>query len=293
MNIIKYIKDPYYSLGNLLFTYVPKWMPDKYYLKVLWMQRMGYELNLENPSTFNEKIQWLKIHDRNPLYTKLADKIAVKEWVAKKIGNQYVIPTIGVYKDIEDINWETLPDQFVVKCNHDSGSVIICNDKKNFNADLSKKKLEKCLKRNFYWYYREWVYKNIQPQILVEKKIGDIKTLYDYKFLCFNGKVKCSFVCTDRYLDGGLHVTFFDRDWQKLPFERKFKSKDWVEKPKNYELMISLAEKLSRDIPFVRIDFFENSGSIKFGEMTFYPGAGFEEFQPSIWDKKLGELMCL
>ena len=291
----KYFTDPYYSIGNMWLIHSPKTMPDAYYLRVLWKNRMGYPLDLKNPKTFNEKIQWLKLYDRNPLYIKLADKVEVKKWVANKIGEKYVVPTIGVYDKPEQIEWSMLPSQFVLKCNHDYGSVIICKDKKKFDKQAAIQKLNNCLSRNFWWYYREWVYKNIPPKILVETYMEQENgELNDYKFLCFGGKSECSFVCTNRNSNNGMNVTFFDREWNRLPFERTFKaSLVEIPKPSNYDLMLHLAESLSLGFRFVRVDFFEVKGNVYFGEMTFYPGAGFEAFQPTIWDERIGEWLFL
>lgn len=273
-------------------------LPEEYMLKRMFKERMGYPLNLENPQTFNEKLQWLKLHDRNPLYTTMVDKYEVKKYVAEKIGEQYIIPTLGVWDHFDEIDFDKLPEKFVLKCTHDSGSVVLCRDKANFDKAAAKRKLERGLARNYYYGGYEWPYKNVKPRIIAEKFMVDESSvklkkdadITDYKVMCFNGEVHCTFTCTDRRSSEGLKVTFFDNNWNKLPFERHYPSSDKnIEEPKNFQQMKMLAEKLSESIPFVRVDFYEISGNIYFGELTFYPGSGMEEFNPAEWDKKLGD----
>lgn len=270
-------------------------IPDENYLKKIFQLKMNKPLNLECPTTFNEKLQWLKLYDRKPEYTMMVDKVEVKQYVAEKIGGEYVIPTLGIWNNPNEIDFIQLPDQFVLKCNHDSGGLCICESKNTFDITLAKKKLKKSLERDYYLWAREWPYKNVPRKILAEEYIQEKShdnhkaELKDYKFMCFHGQVKCSFICSDRFSEKGLHVTFFDRDWNVMPFERHYPSvKEGLPKPKNYEKMIELAETLSKDIPFVRVDFYEVDGKVYFGELTFYPGAGFEEFTPEIWDEILG-----
>lgn len=267
------------------------YLPDKLYLKLWYRYVTGEKLNLNNPQTFNEKLQWLKLYDRNPLYTKLVDKYEVREYIKEKIGEEYLIPLLGVWNNVSEIDFESLPNQFVLKTTHDSGGVVICKDKENFNIEKAKKFLSKHLQNNFYYSGREWPYKNVKPRIIAEKYLDfDIK---DYKFMCFNGKMKCSFVCSERHTNG-LKVTFFDKDWNKLPFERVFPcSKDILDKPKMYDRMLIVSEILSTNIPFVRVDFYEIDNKIYFGELTFYPGNGIEWFNPKKWDYKLGDMINL
>lgn len=267
------------------------YLPDKLYLKLWYRYVTGEKLNLNNPQTFNEKLQWLKLYDRNPLYTKLVDKYEVREYIKEKIGEEYLIPLLGVWDNVDEINFDELPSQFVLKTTHDSGGVVICKDKENFNIEKAKKFLSKHLQNNFYYSGREWPYKNVKPRIIAEKYLDfDIK---DYKFMCFNGKMKCSFVCSERHTNG-LKVTFFDKDWNKLPFERVFPcSKDILDKPKMYDRMLIVSEILSTNIPFVRVDFYEIDNKIYFGELTFYPGNGIEWFNPKKWDYKLGDMINL
>lgn len=267
-------------------------IPDELYLRRMFKATLHKELDLNNPQTFNEKLQWLKLHDRRPEYTNMVDKSTVKEYVGKTIGEQYLIQTLGVWEQFDDIDFNILPNSFVLKCTHDSGGVIVVRNKNEFDKNIARKILSKSLKRNFFYYGREWPYKNVPPRIIAEDLLEDSDSigLNDYKLMCFNGKVQCSFVCTQRFSTEGMRITFFDREWNVLPFERHYKkSAVEIQKPKNYEKMLDLAEKLSKGIPFVRVDFYEVSGRIYFGELTFFPGSGFEEFTPECWDKILGD----
>ena len=269
---------------------------DESFLKKAFRCYMGKELNLDNPQTFNEKLQWLKLYDRKPEYTTMVDKYAVKKYVADIIGEEYIIPTLGVWNHFDEIDFDKLPNHFVLKCTHDSGGIVICKDKNKLDLKSAKKKIEKCLKRNYYWSSREWPYKDVKPRIIAEPYMEDSKAheLIDYKFMCFNGKVKCSFTCSERFSKDGLKVTFFDKDWNVMPFERHYPvSKDSPKKPINYDKMIQFSEQLSKGIPFVRVDFYEINGQLYFGELTFYPGGGFEEFTPEEWDYKLGDFLKL
>ncbi len=270
-------------------------LPDEWYIQLQYFHHFHRFANLKNPQTFNEKLQWLKLHDRNPLYTTLVDKYNVKKWVADKIGEQYIIPTLGVWEKAEDIDFDKLPNQFVLKVNHDSGGLVICRDKSKLDKQAAIAKLARALKNNGYWYGREWPYKNVKPCIIAEQYMEDAATheLRDYKFLCSNGQVKLLFTCSERF-SGGLKVNFYDMDWKLLPFERKYpNSKIAINKPIHFNEMIVLAEKLSSNIPFVRIDFYEINKQIYFGEFTFYPGSGLEPFNPTKWDKKIGDLLEL
>ena len=276
-------------------------LSDEVYIKRKFKAMMGYELDLEHPQTFNEKLQWLKLYDRNPAYTKMVDKYEAKKYVAGVIGDQYIIPTLGVWDSFDEIDFNALPDRFVLKCTHDSGGIVICKSKKDLDMAAARKKLEKSLKNDFYLSGREWPYKNVKRRIIAEKYMEDDSRadagdtdLMDYKFMCFDGKVKCSFVCSERYSGEGLKVTFFDPDWKKLPFERHYPaSKRDIPKPKSYDLMVELAERLSDAIPFVRVDFYDINGEVFFGELTFYPGGGFEEFSPLEGDYTLGSWLTL
>lgn len=271
-------------------------MDDELFLKKQFKNVFGYELNLDSPETFNEKLQWLKLYNRKAEYTTFVDKYEVKQYVSDTIGAEYLIKNIGVWDKFEEIDFSKLPNQFVLKCTHDSGGLIICKNKEKLNLEKARKKINQALKRNYYYQNREWPYKNVKPRIICEEYMSDEKQqdLLDYKFLCYNGKVEASFVCSERRSNNGLAVDFFDRDWNHIPVKRHYRNADIVPmKPINYDIMIKLAEKLSRDIPFVRVDFYEINERIYFGEMTFYPGSGFEEFTPKEYDYFFGKKLKL
>lgn len=295
----KYIEDKNYRIKINALLGLYNRLSDEDYLKLVFKANVGQELNLNEPKTFNEKLQWLKIHDHNPQYTLLVDKYAVREYIKNKLGEEYLIPLLGVWDSPDSINFANLPNQFVLKCNHNSGlGMCICKDKEKLDIQRVKKELRKGLRQDYYLSGREWPYKNVQRKIIAEKfmvsQSTDEEGIKDYKFMCFNGHVKCSFVCSERFSKEGLKVTFFDRDWNILPFERHYpKSEKKIPKPQNYELMIEFAERLSKNIPFVRIDFYEIEGKIYFGEITFFPGSGLEEFTPVESDYMLGSWLEL
>lgn len=272
-------------------------VPEEWYLKRKFKKQVGDPLNLDNPRTFNEKLQWLKLHDRNPLYTKMVDKYEAKKYVADIIGEEYIIPTLGVWNHFDEIDFAQLPEKFVLKCTHDSGSIVICKDKKRFDKKAARKKLEHGLRYNYYYAGGfEWPYKNVKPRIIAEDFMADEfgLDLPDYKLMCFDGKVKCSFTCTGRNTDSGLHVTFYDRDWKKMPFARHYPVEETpMPKPEKYEKMVELAEILASPLKFARIDFYDINNRIYFGEITFFPGNGVEEFSPVEWDTKIGDWLKL
>lgn len=274
-------------------------LPDKEYLELQYYLTIGEVLDLENPNTFNAKLQWLKLYDRNPQYVRMTDKYEAKKYVAEVIGEEYIIPTLGIWNSFEEIDFANLPNQFVLKCTHDSGSASIILDKEKIEYNRLKEKYIKALNTNHYKVGREWVYKDIKPRIIAENYIGEIKNyeggLIDYKLMCFNGKVRCSFTCTRRFSEkDDLKVTFYDTDWKKMPFERHYAAENGnVEKPVSYSEMVKLAERLAKDIAFARIDFYEVNKRPYFGEITLYPGSGFEEFTPFEWDIKLGNWLKL
>lgn len=265
-------------------------MPDEDYIKKKYRLYMGKNLNLENPESFNEKIQWLKLHDHNERYINMVDKYEVKNYVADKIGEEYIIPTYGIWNSAEELNIDQLPKQFVLKCTHDAGSVIICMDKGNFNIAAAKTKLKRCLKKNFYFQNREWVYKNIRPRVIAEKYISDRSTgdLRDYKIYNFNGRPRIIQVSIDRFTKHKLY--FFNTDWQYIgtKLETPADSRYLIEKPAQLGEMLALAQKLSENIPFVRTDFYCFDSHIYFGEYTFYPAGGYGKFVPEQLDYELG-----
>lgn len=272
------------------------WLSDKDYIRLMYYCIMDRKINLDNPETFNEKLQWLKLYNRKKVYTTMVDKYEAKKYAASIIGEEYIIPTLGIYSSFDEIDFSKLPNQFVMKCTHDSGGVVICKDKSKLDLNFARKKINSCLKNNFFYVGREWPYKDIKPRIIIEEYMNDQKNeeLSDYKFMCFHGKVKCSFVCSERRSKEGLKVTFFDLDWKKMPFERHYPcSNEEIPKPVKYEEMIQLSEKLAKDLPFVRIDFYEVNGKVYFGEITFFPGNGTEEFTPEKYDYLLGSWIQL
>lgn len=273
-----------------------KFIDDREYLKYKFMSMLGYPLDIEHPKTFNEKLQWLKIYEKNPEYTKMVDKYLFKEYVEEKVGKEYIIPLLGVWDTFEEIDFDELPESFVLKCTNDAGSTAIIKNKKDINKEKLNEKFSKALKRDYSYLSREYPYKNVKNRIIAEKYIESEKgdEFIDYKMMCFGGKVKLSFTCSGRNSEDGLCVTFYDLNWERLPFERHYPaSKIDIPKPVHYDEMVNIAEKLADGIPFVRVDFYEIDGKVYVGEMTFFPGGGFEEFEPQEWDKKLGDFINL
>lgn len=270
------------------------WLPDKQYLHVQYWACMGKRLNLKEPNTFNEKLQWLKLYNRRPEYTMMVDKYEVKKYVADKIGEEYIIPTLGVWERFDEIDFDCLPDQFVLKCTHDSGGLVIVKDKSKFDKNVAKKEIEACLKRKYYLQNREWPYKNVKPRIIAEKYMEDSLSaeLRDYKYFAFNGSAEVMFIATDRGTD--TRFDFYDADFKHLPIVNGYPnaSKE-ICKPVNFEKMKELAERLSIGIPHLRVDFYEVNGRVYFGELTFYHWSGMMPFEPESWDQKLGEQIDL
>lgn len=270
-------------------------LPDWLYLCLKYHKRTGLCLNLRKPKTYTEKLQWLKLYDRKPLYTTLVDKFAVKKYVAQKLGEEYIIPLIGVWDDVNDIDFDALPDQFVMKCTHDSGGLEICKDKLTFDFDSAKQRIDKILKQNFYWVSREWPYKNVPPRIIIEKYMQDSETgeLRDYKFFTFNGIPKVMYIATGRGT-GETYGDFFDMDFNHLDMSIDHKTAPVMpQKPHNFEEMKKAAQKLAEGIPQVRVDFYEIDGRVYFGEMTFFHCGGFERFHPETLDGIWGEWVDL
>lgn len=295
---IKALKNPELIILLILNNkYIGTLFSDELFIKLKYRLIMKKKLNLKNPQTFNEKLQWLKLHDRKPEYTMMVDKYEVRKYIAQKLGEEYLIPLLGVWDNVDDIDFDALPNQFVLKCNHNSGlGMCICMDKSKLDIEKVKKELKKGLKQDYYMTGREWPYKNVKRKIIAEQYMIDEsgKELKDYKLMCFNGKVKCSFVVSDRFGDNGLRVTFFDTGWNVMPFKRHYrKSENIIKKPESYDKMVEFAEDLSKNIPFVRIDFYDINGRLYFGEITFFPGGGFEEFTPEKWDDELGSWINL
>ena len=290
------IMNPEIRFGYLSALGFYNKMSDQEYIRKYYKIKTGKDLQLENPVTFNEKLQWLKLHDHNPLYTRMADKYESKIYFAEKIGDKYIIPTIGVYDDFDDINFDQLPNKFVLKTTHDSGGVIICKDKKSFDVNESRKKTTKWLKRNYYYNTREWPYKNIKPRLIIEEYLDamDSVGLVEYKIFCFNGKPGVVLVCKGNAHGNGRTNDFFDIEFNHLPVKGTYpNSKDSINKPEEYNELLTLASKLSVGIPQVRVDFYVADGKIYIGETTFYHDAGCCLFDPPEWDMKFGKMIDL
>ena len=257
---------------------------------------MGGWLNLKHPQTFNEKLQWLKLYYHNPFQVLLVDKYKVKEYISKTIGKEYVIPLLGVWNSPEGIEWDKLPDKFVIKCSHDCGGIVICKNRSLFNIDEAIVKLRQCMKNNYYLESREWPYKNVKPILFAEEYMEDqYGELRDYKWFCFDGVPKALFIASDRS-KGSLetHFDFYDAQFHHLPFTNGHANSDKpLRKPESFEKMKELASKLSKGFPHVRIDFYDVNGNLYFGEFTFYHWGGMMPFKPKEWDYKFGEWLRL
>lgn len=279
-----------------LFRKLSRLIPDRIYLQIVYFRHFKKFIDFDNPKTFNEKIQWLKLNYRKEEYTNLVDKYRVKQYITKLIGEEYVIPTLGVWNNVDDIDFKSLPEKFVLKCNNDSGGIVICKNKKDFDEVKAKSFLKERLKNNGYWYGREWPYKNVKPCIIAEKYMEDSisKDLKDYKFFCFNGSMEFFDIDIDRFIEH--RSNYYDRNGNFLPFGKTYCPPDYtkkIEMPKNLDKMIELAETISHNTVLSRIDFYEIDGQVYFGEITFYPGSGFSPFTDEKWDYKLGDMIDL
>lgn len=295
-----YLRHPVRLLIRVGKNSFLKRMSDEKYLKMIFKDSMGYPLNLKQPKTFNEKLQWLKINDRKPLYTSLVDKYEAKIFAADIIGEDHVIPTLGVWERVEDIDFDALPDQFVLKCTHDSGGLVICRDKSKLDKDGARKKIERCMKRNYYWSSREWPYKNVNPRILAEEYMDDenaVAGLTDYKFFCFNGVPKMLYVSQGLEDHATASISFYDMEGREMPFHRDdFKPIEGeMVLPANFAAMKETAAEMAKSVgsPFVRIDLYSVRGQMYFSEVTFSPCSGMLPFEPKEWDQKLGEWIDL
>lgn len=281
--------------------------PDKLYLTLLFRCKMGYWIDWKNPKTFSEKLQWLKLYDRKPEYTTMVDKFAVKEYVANLIGEEYIIPTLGVWDTPEDINWDELPNQFVLKTTHGGGNtgVVICKDKVTFDKKSAIEKLNRSLKSCIFKSYREWPYKNVKRRIIAEQYMEDRESedLIDYKFYCFNGEpIYCQVIRDRRSKET---IDFYDVDWNHMSFvglnpiaENSLVSIvkngiTQVVKPYKLEDMLSICSKVASQIPFVRVDLYSIQSKVYMGEITFYPASGLGVFTPKEWNDKLGKFISL
>ena len=277
-----------------------KWaerMGDERFLRMIYYIKFHKPLNLKNPQTFNEKLQWLKLNDHRPEYIMMVDKYKVKSYVADIIGNKYVIPTLGVWDRPEDIDWDKLPNQFVLKTNHDGGNygVVVCKDKSVFDKKKAISRLQASLERNVYKFGREWPYKNVERKVFAEQYLEDNSSsdLPDYKFFCFDGEVKALFIGTERQ-SGDVKFDYFDADFNHLDIVQHHPmSGRTIPKPDNFEEMKEIASKLSKGIPHVRVDLYDVNGNVYFGEMTFFHHGGMFPFHPAHWDKDFGDWIKL
>lgn len=271
------------------------YMPDESYLKKRYFYATGKKLDLNNPKTFNEKIQWLKIHDRKPEYIDMVDKYRVKGVVSNLIGEEYIIPTLGVWNHFDEINFDQLPNKFVLKCTHDSGGVIIVHNKESLKKRSAKRKIENSLKKNFYYLGREWPYKNVKPRIIAESFIEDSEKLVpeDYKIFCFNGIPKLIQVDYDRFT--GHKRNLYTTDWKYIDASIEYPSDAGyiIDPPLKLDEMLRLASKLSTGIPHVRVDFYYVNNKIYFGEMTFYHGSGLEKFSSKDLEDIMGQWIAI
>ena len=270
-------------------------LPDSIYLTIKYYYCFHQKLDLKNPKTFNEKLQWLKLYNRKDIYSKMVDKYESKELIAKKVGEKYIVKTYGIYNCFDDIDFNKLPNKFVLKCTHDSGGLVIVKDKKELNIDTVKKKIKDSLKTNYYKHGREWPYKNVKPRIIAEELLEnkDGSELVEYNYFCFNGIPKIVMTCFGDK-DKNRYNTFYDLDFNKLPFKCSYQSSDIIEeKPDSFDEMVELSKILSKDIPFLRVDFYLVNNKVKIGELTFFHWSGFGKFSPKEWDLKLGEMLEL
>ena len=270
--------------------------PDKAFQKWDYKIHSGKKLSFRNPQTYNEKLQWLKYYYHNPLQTQLVDKYEVREYIKERFGEENLTKCYGVFDKWEDIDFSKLPNQFVVKCTHDSGSVYVCKNKNDFEYDKCKKIITSGLNRNQFYLSREWPYKNVKPRIMIEEFLHDDKTddLIDYKLMCFSGKVRRLYTVSRRETESGPYEDYYDISWNHLPIKHHYNYSDNPPtKPSNFDKMVFCAEVLSKDFPYVRVDFFDVNNKMYFGEMTFYPSGGRIPFSPEEVDKEMGEWIIL
>lgn len=272
-------------------------MSDRAFLEEYYKRKFGRPLNLDDPKSFNEKLQWLKLYDRRPEYTMMVDKYAVKSYVAGKIGEEHIIPTLGVWDHFDEIDFDSLPDQFVLKCTHDSGGIVIVKDKAKLDRAAAREKLERRLKRNYYWIYREWAYKDVKPRIIAEKYMTDESgvELKDYKIFNFHGEPKLIQVDYGRFVDHRRNL--YTPDWQYVSAKMNYPTdpSHEIPRPERLDEMLRLAKVLSGggEIPQVRTDFYSINDKIYFGELTFYHEGGFSTFEPESFGLEMGSWLKL
>ena len=292
-----FIKNPQYFITSPASKGWLNWVPDSLYLKVLYRVIMGRKLSLRNPKEYNEKLQWLKLNDRKPEYSTMVDKYEVRGYIEDLLGDKYLIPCLGIYDSVDDIDIDALPDRFVLKCTHDSGSVEICKDKSSFDIEGARHRLSQAMKRNYYATYREWPYKYVKPRIIAEGYLeGDGGDLKDYKVMCFNGEAKIIEVHENRFVEGKVHTqTFYDREWNIVPLTQvETVTVDRPgERPRQLDEILRLSELIAKDMYHARIDWYIEGDKIYFGEITFFDGSGFESFSTPEMERMLGDMIKL
>ncbi|MBQ3829831.1 MAG: hypothetical protein II813_02770 [Spirochaetales bacterium] len=293
--LFRYMTDPDFRTSVNITHGFYKNMSDERFLRMLYKRQTGRQLDIERPKTFNEKIQWLKLHDHNPKYHVMADKIASKEYVASIIGEKHIIKTLGVWDHFDDIDFKGLPDRFVLKCNHNSGALFIVKDIRSFDAASARNLVEDSLRHDYYEFYREWAYKDIERKVFAEEYIDAGENgLTDYKFFCFDGIPRFINVSRFEHTDDE-EISFFTLDWKLAPFQRTDHKLLSItpERPRKLDEMIEIASALSKGVPFLRVDLYEVGDTVYFGELTFYPTGGFASYGPEPWNERLGSWISL
>ena len=292
----QFVLDPKVRFGYLTRAGFYNHMSDEEYLSRKYQLYFGQKLDLQNPQTFNEKLQWLKLYNRKPEYTVMVDKYKVREYIAQELGEEYLIPLVGVWDNPDEIDFDALPNQFVLKCNHNSGlGMCICKDKSELDISKVKVELRKGLKQDYYLTGREWPYKDVPRKIIAEKYMEDVSgDLKDYKFYCFNGEMKFVMINSDRNTSRPTRADYFDRDFNWLDFTWGYSHAEvHPKKPEQFEKMVAIVEKLAKGLPHIRVDLYDCNGKIYFGELTFFDGSGFDKIEPLEWDYKIGKLLKL
>ena len=292
----QFVLDPKVRFGYLTRAGFYNHMSDEEYLSRKYQLYFGQKLDLQNPQTFNEKLQWLKLYNRKPEYTVMVDKYKVREYIAQELGEEYLIPLLGVWDNPDEIDFDALPNQFVLKCNHNSGlGMCICKDKSELDISKVKVELRKGLKQDYYLTGREWPYKDVPRKIIAEKDMEDVSgDLKDYKFYCFNGEMKFVMINSDRNTSRPTRADYFDRDFNWLDFTWGYSHAEvHPRKPEQFEKMVAIVEKLAKGLPHIRVDLYDCNGKIYFGELTFFDGSGFDKIEPLEWDYKIGKLLKL
>ena len=292
----QFVLDPKVRFGYLTRAGFYNHMSDEEYLSRKYQLYFGQKLDLQNPQTFNEKLQWLKLYNRKPEYTVMVDKYKVREYIAQELGEEYLIPLLGVWDNPDEIDFDALPNQFVLKCNPNSGlGMCICKDKSELDISKVKVELRKGLKQDYYLTGREWPYKDVPRKIIAEKYMEDVSgDLKDYKFYCFNGEMKFVMINSDRNTSRPTRADYFDRDFNWLDFTWGYSHAEvHPKKPEQFEKMVAIVEKLAKGLPHMRVDLYDCNGKIYFGELTFFDGSGFDKIEPLEWDYKIGKLLKL